>query len=256
MEDLDPERTVPGSADEILATLTALGLGWDGEILYQSERAHLYAEALATLGARGLTFECSCSRRELAAGHSGDRYPGTCRTGTARPGPTATRFRVDREAIISFDDRLQGPTHLSLDSLSDVIIRRRDGVFAYQLAVVVDDALQGVSDVVRGADLLSSSGWQIALQQALGLPSPRYAHLPVVVEAGHGKLSKSRQSLALECARPAAQLAAALCLLRMPPPPELTGAPPATLLDWATARWPPQGLAGLREIRVPGPAAH
>jgi glutamyl-Q tRNA(Asp) synthetase len=152
---------------------------------------------------------------------------------------------------LSFDDRLQGAQHQDLASLGDVIIRRRDGAFAYQLAVVVDDAAQGVSDVVRGADLIESTPWQIALQHALGLPSLRYMHLPLVVEGVHGKLSKSRGSLALECTRPGAQLLRALCLLRFQPPPDLVDAPPATILEWAIAHWPPAALLGVRQVAVP-----
>jgi glutamyl-Q tRNA(Asp) synthetase len=246
MEDLDPLRSRPAWADEILSTLESFALTWDGEILHQSRRSAVYAQALAQLSALGLTFECSCSRREL----SGERYPGTCRKRLAR-GPadlTSTRFRVDPAATVSFADGLQGSQALGLDALGDVVIRRRDGVFAYQLAVVVDDAAQGVTHVVRGADLLASTGWQIALQQALGLPTPRYSHLPLVLDATGQKLSKSRRSLALDRVSLSAQLREALCLLRLPPPAELSGAPPATLLAWAIPRWPPTGLLGLREI--------
>jgi glutamyl-Q tRNA(Asp) synthetase len=251
MEDLDRQRCLPGSADEILRSLEAFGLLWDGEVLHQSQRSGRYADALALLDSRGLTFECSCSRRELAAGEMSP-YPGTCRAGHPRPPPTATRFRVD-PGVIAFVDRLQGPQTFDQASLGDVVIRRRDGVIAYQLAVVVDDADQGVSDVVRGADLLASTGWQIALQHALGLPSPRYMHLPLIVDSKHGKLSKSRGSLALDRTLPGEQLVRALCLLRLPPPRELRGAPAATLLDWAVQRWPPAALHGVPQIAVPGP---
>jgi glutamyl-Q tRNA(Asp) synthetase len=250
IEDLDRQRCLPGSTEEILKTLEALGLLWDGEVLHQSQRIEAYAQALARLQSLGLTFECSCSRRELA---EVGPYPGTCRAGPASAGPTATRFRAE-SAVMQFDDRLQGPQHIDLASLGDVIIRRRDGAFAYQLAVVVDDAEQGISDVVRGTDLLESTAWQIALQHALGLPSPRYMHLPLVVEGAQGKLSKSRGSLALEHARPGAQLVRALCLLRLQPPPELAEAPAATVLEWATARWPPAALLGVRQVAVPAPA--
>jgi glutamyl-Q tRNA(Asp) synthetase len=249
MEDLDPVRSRPACADEILSTLESFALTWDGEILRQSRRSEAYAEALTQLSAQGLLFECSCSRRELF----GERYPGTCRERASRgpAGLTSSRFRVDPAATVHFVDSLQGPQVLRLDALGDVVIRRRDGVFAYQLAVVVDDAAQGVTHVVRGADLLASTGWQIALQQALGLPTPSYSHLPLVLDATGQKLSKSRRSLALARASLSAQLREALCLLRLPPPAELSGAPPATLLAWAIPRWPPAGLFGLREI--PGP---
>jgi glutamyl-Q tRNA(Asp) synthetase len=250
MEDLDAQRTVPGSAAEILATLETFGLTWDGEVLYQSRRAAVYEEALARLTAAGLTLECSCSRRELSAHTPGPVYRGTCRAAGARSArlPTSTRFRVDLDARICFADALQGPQDMALSALRDVVIRRRDGVFAYQLAVVTDDAAQGVTDVVRGADLLESTAWQIALQRALELPTPRYAHVPVVLDASGEKLAKSRRSLALAACGLPAQLTTALCLLGLRPPPELAGAPPAALLEWAVPRWPDAGLRGVRSI--------
>jgi glutamyl-Q tRNA(Asp) synthetase len=247
MEDLDPLRTKGGAADGILSTLESFGLTWDGEVLHQSRRSAIYEEALARLTALGLTFECSCSRRDAPEGV----YPGSCRRGPRQNGPTATRFRVDLTATVSFMDALQGPQALPLAQLGDVIIRRRDGVFAYQLAVVADDAAQGVTDVVRGADLLTSTPWQIALQRALELPTPRHAHLPVVMDGTGEKLSKSRRSLPLGRKEAGRQLAQALCLLRLAPPAELAGAPPALLLDWAVPRWPPAGLRGLREVPAP-----
>ena len=168
MEDLDRPRVIRGAADEILRTLQTFCLQWDGPVEYQSERTEHYRQALEALTALGVTFECSCSRRERD-GEGG--YPGTCRAGPTRSGPTATRFRVE-DTVVSVEDRLQGRCDFRLRERGDVIVRRRDGAFAYQLAVVVDDALQGVTDVVRGADLLDSTPWQIALQQALGLPAP------------------------------------------------------------------------------------
>ena len=235
IEDLDLARAVPGSADEMLRTLETYGLLWDGEVEYQSRRTHLYAEALESLRAAGHTFECSCSRRELSAEDSG--YPGTCREGPQRSGDTAIRFRIDEEESVIFDDRFQGEVALAMGKLGDVIVRRRDGVFAYQLAVVVDDALQGITDVVRGADLLESTGWQIALQRALSLGTPRYAHLPLLLERTGGKLAKSRRSAALDASRAGTELLNVLRLLGLSPLLELAGAPPATLLQWAAGCW-------------------
>lgn len=235
MEDLDRSRLVPGSADEILRTLEGFGLCWDGEVEYQSRRTHLYAEALTTLRTAGHTFECSCSRRELATEESG--YPGTCREGPRRPGNRATRFRVDENETVAFEDRFQGQITLAMGKLGDVIVRRRDGVFAYQLAVVVDDGLQGITDVVRGADLLESTGWQIALQRALGLRTPSYAHLPLLLERTGEKLAKSRRSAVLDTGRAGAELLNILGFLGLSPPAELAGAAPAALLDWATTSW-------------------
>ena len=235
IEDLDTSRVIPGCAAEMLRTLEAFGLCWDGEVEYQSRRTHRYAESLESLRAAGHTFECSCSRRELVSTETG--YPGTCRSAPTRRGPTATRFRVDDSVTVSWLDRVQGPCQFELRALGDPVIRRRDGAFAYQLAVVVDDAAQDVSDVVRGADLLQSTAWQIQLQQALGLSIPRYAHLPVVMEAELGKLSKSRRSVALDPANSGSQLREALTVLQYNVPAELQQAPPSELLAWATPHW-------------------
>jgi glutamyl-Q tRNA(Asp) synthetase len=254
MEDLDHARVVPGSADEILRTLETFGLLWDGEVEYQSRRTHFYADALESLRAGRRTFECSCSRRELSTEDSG--YPGTCREGPRKPGDTATRFRVDEAETIVFDDRFQGPVALQMAKLGDVIVRRRDGVFAYQLAVVVDDALQGVTDVVRGSDLLESTGWQIALQRALRLPVPRYGHLPLLLERTGDKLSKSRRSAALDPERAGAETLNVLQLLGLSPPAELARATATALLDWATSIWEKdRPLPLVRELVLPAAEA-
>jgi glutamyl-Q tRNA(Asp) synthetase len=239
---------VPGCAERMLRTLAAFGLTWDGVAEYQSARTPHYAQALATLTALGVTFECSCSRRERE-GQGG--YPGTCRQGPTRSGPTATRLRID-DSVVSFDDRAQGVCRFALRERGDVVIRRRDGAFAYQLAVVVDDALQGVTDVVRGADLLDSTPWQLALQRALALPTPAYLHLPLIVEPGGGKLAKSRRSVPLDAAQAGRQLHGALRLLRQEPPAELELESGGTVLDWACAHWRPERFRGLREVRAAG----
>ncbi len=246
MEDLDRERLVPQADQAILRTLEALGLHWDGAVLYQSERQEHYAAALALLRAQQATFECSCSRRELATGYG---YPGTCRNGPKLAGPTATRFRVP-EAMLTVPDRIQGLRRFELARLGDVIVRRRDGAFAYQLAVVVDDALQGVTDVVRGADLLDSTPWQIALQQALGLSTPRYAHLPLITEPDGAKLSKSRRSVAIGARNAAAELHRALVLLRQDPPAKLKSASVREILAWGIRHWQLSRLAGIPEVRL------
>ncbi len=253
IEDLDTPRVVPGAAHDILATLERLGFEWQGTVLEQHTRLEAYAEAIATLAARGLLFECSCSRA-VRGGSEGERgYPGTCRSGATRPGPTATRFRVDEAGIERFTDRIQGECELRLATLGDPVIRRRDRIHAYQLAVVIDDAEQGVTDVVRGVDLLDSSAWQRALQRALGLPPVRYAHIPVVVEPDGSKLAKSRHSVAIDPARGSAELVAALRLLRQEPPADLARAGIASVWDWATRHWSIERLAGLREVRFPAP---
>lgn len=246
MEDLDREREVKGSAAAILRTLELFGLSWDGAIEYQSARTAHYTQALEMLRARGATFECSCSRRER------DRqggYPGTCRARPTRSGPTATRFRVD-DTVLSLEDRLQGKCEFRLRECGDVIIRRRDGVFAYQLAVVVDDALQNITDVVRGADLLDSTPWQIALQQALQLPTPRYSHLPLVLEPGSQKLAKSRRSVAIDPRVAGRELWQALTLLQQDPPAELESESARTIVGWACKNWRPDRLRGVRKVRA------
>jgi glutamyl-Q tRNA(Asp) synthetase len=248
MEDLDSSRAKSGCADRMLHTLEAFGLTWDGSVEYQSGRTEHYRRALQSLVTRGLTFECSCSRRER--GTEGG-YPGTCRQRPVRAGPTAVRFRVDHERVISFRDRLQGSCTFSLRERGDAILRRRDGAFSYQLAVVVDDALQAVTDVVRGADLLDSTPWQLALQEALGLTPPRYAHLPVVVEPSGAKLAKSRRSVGLDPASAGPQLQQTLALLRQEPPAELKLESPGTILDWACRNWRPERFGGTREVRAP-----
>jgi glutamyl-Q tRNA(Asp) synthetase len=241
IEDLDTPRVRPGSADDILRTLERLNLFWDGEVSYQSRRLPLYEAALQQLRAGGRTFECSCSRRSVAAqGDTG--YPGTCREGPRRAGPTATRFRVEGGAWVEFADRLQGLCRQDLGKLGDVVIRRRDGLWAYQLAVVVDDAHQNITDVVRGADLLGSTAWQLELQRALGHLPPRYAHLPVVTAADGGKLAKSRCSVPPDLSNPSQVLMQALELLQQRPPADLAGLEPREVLGWAILNWKPARL--------------
>jgi glutamyl-Q tRNA(Asp) synthetase len=246
MEDLDAARVIPGCADEMLHTLEGFALHWDGAVEYQSARTEHYGRAQQALTALGLTFQCSCSRRERTPEGG---YPGTCRDGPRRRGPTATRFRVE-DRVVSFQDRAQGVCRFPLRERGDVIIRRRDGAFAYQLAVVVDDALQGVTDVVRGADLLDSTPWQLALQAALQLPTPRYAHLPLITEPGGAKLAKSRRSVALDPAQPGRQLQEALTLLGQEPPVTLKFESPQTVLEWACAHWDLDRFQGVRQVRA------
>lgn len=206
MEDLDTPRVVPGADRAILEALRLYGLDWDGEVVYQSQRLALYEDALSALRARGLVFDCACSRAELqrsasapAATDPAERiYPGTCRGGlpagrTAR----AVRFRAP-DRVIAFHDRVAGLIAENVATRTgDFVVKRADGVFAYQLAVVVDDGEQKVTEVVRGADLLDSTARQIALQDALSLPHPEYGHLPLVVAADGSKLGKRDGALPL-----------------------------------------------------------
>jgi glutamyl-Q tRNA(Asp) synthetase len=253
IEDLDSARVRPGCADDIQRTLEHLGLNWDGPVEYQSRRGALYEEAIHALGVRAVTYACHCTRRTLAAGEDA-AYPGTCRDRPPAKGPAALRFRVDEAETVSFIDRFQGPVQFALRALGDVIIRRRDGVVAYQLAVVVDDADQGVTDVVRGADLLPSTPWQLLLQRALALPTPSYGHLPVVVEPDGAKLAKSRRSMPVDARRASRQLIEALQLLRHPPPPELADEEPPAILAWALNHWNPANLERVQKAMAPASA--
>ena len=203
MEDLDTPRVVPGSADEILRAIERYGLTWDGDVVHQSQRIVLYDDALATLRARSLVYDCACSRADLQRAASAPVgrepvYPGTCRLGLP-PGRAAraVRFRAPH-GVIAFDDMILGHNEEDVfETTGDFVVRRADGVYAYQLAVVVDDAAQGITQVVRGADLLTSTARQIALQRALDLSTPSYAHLPLVVNADGSKLGKRDGALPL-----------------------------------------------------------
>ncbi|MEO5861302.1 MAG: tRNA glutamyl-Q(34) synthetase GluQRS, partial [Burkholderiales bacterium] len=203
MEDIDTSRNVSGAADDILRTLDALGFQWDGEVMYQSQRIDSYRAALEKLAAHGAIFPCACSRREIAdsslPGIEGPIYPGTCRDGlaTARAARTL-RVRIE-ETKIEFLDLIQGVVnqHLATE-VGDFVLRRADGIIAYQLAVVVDDAHQGITEIIRGADLLASTPRQIFLQQLLSYATPRYGHLPVATNNAGEKLSKQTLAPAID----------------------------------------------------------
>lgn len=204
VEDLDPPREVPGAAAAQLRTLAAFGLHHDGPVLHQSQRGALYRAALERLLASGDAFACHCSRSALAGDGGIHRH---CLPGTRRDDPAArlpaVRLRVPDGCTIAFDDLLRGPVRQDVAAeVGDFVLRRADGLWAYQLAVVVDDADQGITDVVRGADLLDSTARQILLQQRLGLPTPRYAHLPLVLDGAGRKLSKSLAALPVDDAAP------------------------------------------------------
>ena len=248
MEDLDGPRVVPGAADEILRALERYGLAWDGEVAVQSGRTRLYEEALGRLRSAGLAYDCGCTRAEVAraagAPDASDPvdaavYAGTCRNGLA-PGRAAraVRFRVP-EGMVAFEDRVRGRVEEEVArAVGDFVVKRADGPFAYQLAVVVDDGAQGVTEVVRGGDLLSSTARQIALQRALGLPAPSYAHLPLVLGPDGRKLGKRDGALPLEtldARRVRETLALALRLLGQ----ESVDAPPRETLDEARRRFDP-----------------
>ena len=237
IEDLDRPRCVPGAAEAILRALERLGLYWDGDVLYQSRRLEHYRAALDRLVAH--TYWCGCTRREVAdsslglAADGAHIYPGTCRAGTAHK--RALRLRTSSEPIV-FVDRVQGRCGQTLErDIGDFVLYRADGLFAYQLAVVVDDGAQGVTDVVRGADLLDSTPRQIYLQRLLGLPTPRYLHVPVALDAAGAKLSK--QSAATPIETDPRALRRALAFL---------GQPEAATLAEALSRWDPQLISRRR----------
>ena len=245
IEDIDPPRERAGATASILETLRRLGLHWDGEPVLQSTRRPAYAAALDALVARGLAYPCGCTRREIADSqprtggprerHGELRYPGTCSAGLP-PGraPRAWRLRVP-DGIVRFDDRRLGPQAQDLAAeVGDFVLRRADGLWAYQLAVVVDDAAQGVTDVVRGTDLLGSTARQVVLARALGLRSPRWLHVPVVAGPDGDKLSKQNGATAVDASRPLEVLDAALRHLGIAPPAEVS---PEAWLAGATERW-------------------
>ncbi len=244
MEDVDTPRNVPGAADDILKTLEAFGFEWDGPVLWQSRRHDAYAEILEALIARGQVYGCACSRREIAdsatraAIDGGLVYPGTCRAGLPAGQPArAWRLRVD-EREIAFEDRLQGKVVQQLErDVGDFVLRRADGLFAYQLAVAVDDHDQGISDIVRGADLLGSTPRQIWLLQCLDWPVPRYAHLPVATNPAGEKWSKQTRAPALDKTRAAAELVRALAFLGQPVPTGLADGGVADVWAWAGQHW-------------------
>ncbi len=248
IEDLDPPREVAGAGELILRSLDAHGLHWDGPVLLQSDRLEAYQEALEELRLRDLAYPCSCSRSELAAtavsGDFGPIYPGHCRTVSRHPGGRyAWRVRTDGEAI-AFEDHRIGQYGQRLEQdIGDFVIRRADGLFAYQLAVVVDDAWQGVTEVVRGEDLLDNTPRQILLQRLLGLPGTDYTHLPLVRDEQGQKLSKQTFAVALDDSQAVDNLFEALTVLSLAPPPQLRAATVDELLVWAVAHWcvPPVG---------------
>jgi glutamyl-Q tRNA(Asp) synthetase len=260
IDDLDQARSLPAHSEAIPRTLERFGFQWDGSVHFQSDRIDEYAEAFGRLRAAGLVYPCRCSRAMLAqvADPAAEPvYPGSCRGDPrAAAAPHAWRFAIgSTEPPVEFEDLFQGRCREDCrHEAGDFVVKRRDGVYAYHLAVVVDDSRQGVTEVVRGADLLSSTARQILLQRALGLPTPRYGHLPVLSEADGQKLAKSRRALPLAADAASSQLWQALSWLNQSPPEALAEAPVGEVWAWAIPNWNPARLAGIRERRLP-PAA-
>lgn len=250
VEDIDPPRAQPGATEAILAALEAYGFEWDGDVDYQSARRDRHLDVIESLQSGGLAYPCGCSRRDLEdapVGPLGPVYPGTCRGGT-----TAREFALrlltdDRD--ITFTDGLQGRRHHQLQSESgDFVILRRDGLVAYHLAVTVDDADQGVTEVVRGIDLLDSTPRHVYLQQVLELPTPRYLHIPVANNAEGQKLSKLTGAAALPVDDPKPTLVAALAALALPVPDDLVACSLADIWRFGREHWEPGRLAGRTAI--------
>lgn len=255
MEDLDAPRCTVESGDDILRTLEAFGLHWDEDVIYQSQRTAAYEEALQQLQSIAAVYLCACTRKEIADsalhGIDGQIYPGTCRNGipAGRQG-RAWRVRTGNQ-LVKFDDALQGKISQYLENeIGDFVVKRADGLFAYQLAVVVDDAYQGITHVVRGADLLTSTPRQIYLQRLLGLPTPHYMHLPIAVNSQGEKLSKQTLAAPVGTHNPSAALWGALTFLQQEPPAELANYDLPVLWHWALANWRAENLAGIKTLAV------
>lgn len=240
IENTDRIREVPGAAARILETLEQLGLAWDGEPLVQSTRGTAYDATLEGLRARGWVFPCSCTRAQIQrtgrAGPEGPIYPGTCRLAPITSHPERTLRLRYQGPIIHHHDRVLGPQSQDPEQFGDFVLRRADGCFAYQLAVVVDDIAQGINQVVRGADLASSTARQIYLYRLLGEASPAYAHLPLVRDATGKKLSKQDAARPVDLHQPLETLTRALIFLGQTVPDQ-TWRSPQQLLDWAVEHW-------------------
>jgi glutamyl-Q tRNA(Asp) synthetase len=243
IEDVDQTRLVAGASEAIIHTLQHYGFVWDGEIAYQSQRSEYYQTALQQLRQRGLAYPCTCSRKEITdsstlLGIEGAIYPGTCLQHPTKPGAAAAwRIQTDAQTI-SFQDLIQGhQQHHMASDIGDFVVKRADGLFSYQLAVVIDDALQGVTHIVRGADLLNSTTRQIYLQQLLGYPTPVYAHIPLVCNADGQKLSKQTLATALPENNVVDTLVAALTFLQQPLPENAHSLSLANLWQWAITHW-------------------
>jgi glutamyl-Q tRNA(Asp) synthetase len=243
IEDLDAPRAVVGAEHRILTTLARLGLHTDEPVTRQSAHVERFREALQRLAQHQAVYRCSCTRSETG----NEAYAGRCRDARIESVDSAWRLRMP-SGLHTFSDRIQGAVEFQSLLLGDPVVYRRDGIPAYQLAVVVDDAAQGITDVVRGADLLNNSPWQMHLCQQMQYAVPRYAHIPLIIAPDGAKLAKSVSSMAIESMAPGAALSLALRLLNQPVPQEMAGAGVAEILAWASHHWDIQRLQGLRSI--------
>lgn len=249
IEDIDPPREVPGSADAILRALERLGLHWDREVEWQRERCDAHLAAAQELYRRGLAYYCRCSRQQIRSESGSSRYPGTCRDLRLPPDDAALRLRLGEDSPDEVRDELGGPIQRDIAAEDgDFVIVRRDGWPAYHLAVVVDDAANGITDIVRGADLLESTPLHVRLQGCLALPTPRYWHIPLITNAAGEKLSKRAGAAAVDTRLPSAAVTGTLGLLGLEPPAALQAAQPRELWAWAQAHW---NIRKLGDSRVP-----
>ena len=247
MEDLDPPREPPGAAANILRQLTQLGLQWDGEVLYQSQRLETYTLALQELIDNDLCFRCDCSRSKIKS--SGSIYDGACRHRASPPEQEyAVRIKT-QDTLIEFQDLIQGVHRQNLDTeVGDFIILRKDKLFAYQLAVVVDDEYQGITHVVRGFDLLDSTPRQVYLQQLLNYTTPCYGHIPVIVNASGDKLSKQSFAPSADVENSSLLIYQCLALLGQVPPANLLKSDPDSQLRWGIEHWDIQAVPKLAKL--------
>jgi glutamyl-Q tRNA(Asp) synthetase len=249
IEDVDTPRVVAGASEQILRDLEAFGFNWDGEVVYQSDRFDYYRQALDQLLRQGDCFACECSRRTLrdqgvSSGPLGQIYPGNCRHKKLATSGHSVRMSTENVAAIGFHDQVYGDFSLNLETeVGDYVLRRSDNIYAYHLAVVVDDELQGIDQVVRGADLLENTCLHLYLQQRLGYTTPEYLHLPLVQNADGIKLSKQTGANPLEHHNASRLLQAALRHLDQQPPTDLEHESPATILQWSVEHWKPSSIS-------------
>jgi len=253
IEDLDKPREVPAASYKILKSLEVLGMEWDHEVIYQNQRKNIYENALTVLNKRGLIYPCTCTRKEISnssiAGISGQIYGGTCRNNVQNDDHLAAVRIKTNNNIIEFKDILHGLINQNLQNeTGDFILRRSDKIYAYQLAVVVDDSAQGITNIVRGADLLDSTPRQIYLQKLLGYPTPTYMHLPVAVNNYGEKLSKQTKAAHLDVSSPVKQLIEAINFLGQEAPIELERDSVMSFWTWAFLNWNPEKIHKKRII--------
>ena len=251
IDDIDPPREIPGSAQDILDTLDAYGFQWDDDVVYQSKQYSAYEAVLSTLNAQQLCYACACTRKEIK--QQGGIYLGHCRTKQLSANGHALRLNVDKldQPVTHFYDRLQG--HIYLDKKQaheDFIIKRKDGLYAYNLAVVIDDINQGITEIVRGADLLPTTGKQISLYRLLNKPLPDYLHLPVAVTSPGHKLSKQNHALAIDKKNPIPTLLQALSFLGHQVPNSVNTSNCQHILSWAIENWDLEKMPKKSEIQI------